>query len=415
MNYSIESPESVGCSSERLARVTPAMQSYLDHYGFAGLSTMLARRGRVIHFEQAGWQDREARTPLSADTIFRIYSMTKPIVCVAFMTLYEEGRFQLIDPVAKFLPAFRKLRVLTGTALSDAQEGDTVRPITIHDLLTHTAGMTYDFLEDSPVGDLYRQARLLSDADRTLEAMIGELARLPLAYQPGTKWHYSLAFDVVAHLIEVISGQPLQDFLQKRLFEPLGMSDTGFSVPARDQHRIAKMYGHPDIATHTFSQIIEAWQKGLNDHIDVDGTYPATNTRSFARGGHGLFSTAGDYMRFALMLLNRGALDGVRILAPAIVDFMHINHISPALLPYEIGGIPRSGYGFGLGSRVLLNVAESALPGSAGEYGWAGAAKTYYWVDPKAELVGILMAQFMLDFDLPERMFQVLAYQALVE
>jgi CubicO group peptidase (beta-lactamase class C family) len=415
MNYSIESPETVGCSSERLARIKPAMQSYIDHYGFAGLSTMLARRGRVIHFEQVGWQDREERTPLSADTICRIYSMTKPIICVAFMTLYEEGQFQLIDPVAKFLPAFKKLRVLTGTALSDAQEVDLIRPITIHDLLTHTAGMTYDFLEDSPVGELYRQARLLSDSNRTLEAMIRELARLPLAYQPGKKWHYSLAFDVVAHLIEVISGQPLQDFLHKRLFEPLGMSDTGFSVPAQAQNRMAKMYGHPDIATHTFSQIFEAWQKGLNDRIDVDGTYPATNTRSFARGGHGLFSTAGDYMRFALMLLNRGALDGVRILAPAIVDFMHINHISPGLLPYEIGGIPRSGYGFGLGSRVLLNVAESALPGSAGEYGWAGAAKTYYWVDPKEELVGILMAQFMLDFDLPERMFQVLAYQALVE
>ena len=192
MNYSIESPETVGCSSERLARVKPAMQSYIDHHGFAGLSTMLARRGRVIHFEQVGWQDREERTPLSADTICRIYSMTKPIICVAFMTLYEEGRFQLYDPVAKFLPAFKKLRVLTGTALSDAQEVDLIRPITIHDLLTHTAGMTYDFLEDSPVGELYRQARLLSDADRTLEAMIRELARLPLAYQPGTKWHYSL-------------------------------------------------------------------------------------------------------------------------------------------------------------------------------------------------------------------------------
>jgi len=415
MNYSIESPEVAGCSSERLARVKPAMQSYIDHHGFAGLSTMLARRGRIIHFEQVGWQDREERTPLSVDAIFRIYSMTKPIVCVAFMTLYEEGRFQLFDPVSKFLPAFEKLRVLTGKALSDAREGDLIRPLTIHDLLTHTAGMTYDFLEDSPVSELYRQARLLGDADRTLEAMISELARMPLAYQPGTKWHYSMSFDVIAHLIEVISGQPLQDFLKKRLFDPLGMTDTGFSVPAREQKRMAKMYGHPDIATHTFSQIFEAWQTGFNDRIDVERTYPATNTLSFARGGHGLFSTAGDYMRFALMMLNRGALGGVRILAPAIIDFMHMNHVSPALLPYEIGGIQRSGYGFGLGSRVLLNVAESMLPGSQGEYGWAGAAKTYYWVDPKEELIGILMAQFMLDFDLPEKTFQVLAYQALIE
>ena len=391
------------------------MQSYIDHHGFAGLSTMLARRGRLVHFEQVGWQDREKPTPLSADTIFRIYSMTKPMICVAFMTLYEEGRFQLLDPVAKFLPAFGKVRVLTGATLSDAREVDLIRPITIHDLLTHTAGMTYNFLEDSPVSELYRQARLLSDADRTLEAMIGELARLPLAYQPGTKWHYSMSIDVIAHLIEVISGQPLQDFLQERLFEPLGLTDTGFSVPAHDHYRIAKMYGHPDIATHTFSQVLEAWKTGFNERIDVERTYPATNKHSFARGGHGLFSTARDYMRFALMLLNRGALDGVRILAPAIVDFMHMNHVSPALLPYEIGGIPRSGYGYGLGSRVLLNVAESALPGSEGEYGWAGAAKTYYWVDPREELIGILMAQYMLDFDLPEKTFQVLAYQALIE
>ena len=415
MNHSIETPEVVGFSSERLARIKPVMQSYIDQQGFAGLSTMLARRGCVIHFEQVGWQDHERLRPLSADTIFRIYSMTKPIICVAFMTLYEEGRFQLIDPLAKFLPAFGKVRVLKGTTLSDAQEVDLVRPITLHDLLTHTAGLTYSFLEDSPVSELYRQARLLSDADRTLETMIGELARLPLAYQPGTKWHYSMSIDVIAHLIEVISGRPLQNFLQERLFTPLGMTDTGFFVSPDAHDRIATIYGHPDIATNTFSRIFEAWKTGFNERIDVETTYPATNTHSFARGGHGLFSTAGDYMRFAQMLLNRGALDGVRILAPNIVDFMHMNQIPPALLPYEIGGMPKSGYGFGLGSRVLLNVAESTLPGSVGEFGWAGAAKTYYWVDPKREFVGILMAQYMMDFELPEKSFQVLAYQALVD
>jgi len=415
VNSSIESSEDVGCSSERLARIKPVMQSYIDHNGFAGLSTMLARRGRVIHREHVGWQERESHTPLSADTIFRIYSMTKPIISVAFMMLYEEGRFQLVDPVAKYLPAFGKLRVLTGTTISAAQEVDLVRPITLRDLLTHTAGLTSNFLEDSPVSELYRRAHLASDADRSLEAMIAELARLPLAYQPGTKWHYSMSTDVLAHLIEVISGQPLQDFLQERLFAPLGMTATGFSVPVGEHHRIAAMYGHPDITTTTFSSIIEAWKRGFNERIDVETTYPATNRHSFARGGHGLFSTCRDYMRFAQMLLNRGTLDGVRILAPHVVDFMHMNHVPPPLLPYEIGGIQRSGYGFGLGSRVLLNVADSALPGSVGEFGWAGAAKTYYWVDPKEELVGILMAQYMVGFDFPEKDFQVLAYQALME
>ena len=283
MNHSIQAPEAVGCSSARLARIKPVMQSYVEQRGFAGLSTLLARRGQVIHFEHVGWQDRESRTPQSADTIFRIYSMTKPIICTALMTLYEEGKFQLFDPLAKFLPAFGKLRVLAGTTPSDTQEVDLVRPITIRDLFTHTSGLTYSFLEDSPVSEQYRQAGLLSDADRTLEAMIGELARLPLAYQPGTKWHYSLAIDVLAHLIEVISGQPLQHFLSERLFGPLGMTDTGYSVPPEKRDRIATMYGHPDIAVNTFSSIMEAWQAGFNERIDVDTTYPTANTHSFAR------------------------------------------------------------------------------------------------------------------------------------
>jgi CubicO group peptidase (beta-lactamase class C family) len=415
MNSSVEMPEAVGCSSERLARINPIMQSYVDQHGFAGLSTMLARGGHIIHFEQVGWQDRDARTPLTADTIFRIYSMTKPIICTAFMTLYEEGRFQLFDPVAKFLPSFGKLRVLTGNAPSDMQEVDLVRPVTIRDLLTHTAGLTYDFLEDSPVSELYRQARLMSDADRTLEAMIGELARLPLAFQPGTRWHYSVGIDVVAHLIEVISGQPLQHFLNERLFAPLGMTDTAFCVPPEKCGRIAKMYGLPDVATTTLTRAGEAWLAGCNECIDVEATNPASNTQSFARGGHGLFSTAQDYMRFAQILLNRGELDGVRIIAPKIADLMHMNHLPQALLPYELGGIPSSGYGFGLGSRVLLDVAESALPGSVGEFGWAGAASTYYWVDPKEKLVGILMTQYMLGLDHPQNDLQVLAYQALLD
>lgn len=415
MTCAIESPEAVGFSSERLARIRPVMQDYVDRRGFASISTLLARRGRIVHYEQVGMQDRERQTPLRPDTIFRIYSMTKPITCVALMTLYEEGRFQLFDPVAKFLPAFGKLRVLAGTSPLDRHEVDLIRPMTIRDLLTHTAGLTYNFLEDSLVAALYREAGLMRDAERSLEAEIGELARLPLAYQPGTKWHYSLANDVLAHLVEVLSGQPLQHFFHERVFVPLGMTDTGFSVPPGKQERIATMYGHPDIATHTFGEIFQAWTNGFNERINVDATYPVANTHSFARGGHGLFSTPQDYLRFAQMLLNRGELDGVRILGPKIVDLMHMNHVPPALLPYEIGGIPSNGYGFGLGSRVLLNVAESMVPGSVGEYGWSGAAKTYYWVDPQEDLIGILMSQFMVGFDLPEKDFQLLSYQALMD
>jgi len=411
MERTIESPEIVGVDAARLERIKPVMQSYVDKRGFSGISTLLARHNQVIHFEQVGWQDRESHTPLSAETIYRIYSMTKPIVCVALMTLFEQGRFQLFDPVAKFIPGFAKLRVLERTA-SGTREVDLVRPVTIRDLFTHTAGLTYHFLEDSPVSEMYRQAQLGAPAN-TLEAMIGELTRVPLAFQPGTRWHYSVAIDVIAYLIEILSGQPLQQFLAEHLFEPLGMSDTGFSVAPEKRDRIATMYGNPDVALNSISQIFMAAMNGFNERIPVDETYPADNTHSFARGGHGLFSTSGDYLRFAQMLLNRGELDKARILSPKIVDFMHLNHLSPALLPMELAGQPSLGYGFGLGSRVLLNPAAAGLPGSVGEYGWGGAAKTYFWEDPKEDMVGILMAQYMMGFDLPERDFYALAYQAL--
>jgi len=414
MNITMETPEIVGFSSERLAHIKPVMQAYVDRRGYSGLSTMIARRGKIIHFEQVGCQDRETQIPMAADTIFRIYSMTKPIVCTAFMTLYEEARFQLFDPVEKFIPAFGKLRVLEGNKETGYEEVALNRPVTILHLLTHTSGLTYGFLEDTPVSKMYLESGL-ENANITLEDWIDHLDRFPLAFQPGTRWHYSLAIDVIARLIEIISGQKLQLFLRERLFSPLGMVDTGFSVPENKLSRLATMYGLPDVATSSLSMIGQAYMQGYNQRIDVDITYPATNTTSFARGGYGLFSTSGDYMRFAQMLMNRGQLDGVRILAPKIVDLMHMNHLPKSLLPWEVGGTPSPGYGFGLGSRVLLDVAESMMPGSVGEFGWSGAAKTHYWVDPQEELIGILLAQYMAGFDLPEKDFQVLAYQAMID
>jgi CubicO group peptidase (beta-lactamase class C family) len=222
---------------------------------------------------------------------------------------------------------------------------------------------------------------------------------------------------VVARLIEIISGQPLNHFLQENIFDPLGMVDTGFYVPPEEQDRIATMYGLPDLAAPnmTMSKLDEAWSNGFNEQIDVSETNPASKSDGFARGGHGLFSTVRDYMRFAQMLLNQGELAGVRILSRKIVNLMHMNYLPADLLPYKITDPPAYGYGFGLGSRVLLNVAESEKPGSVGEFGWGGAAKTSYWVDPQEEIVGILMSQSMMQFEIPERDFQVLTYQALVE
>ena len=198
-------PEAVGMCPRRLARIKPRLQAYVDDGEIAGLSTMIARRGEIVHFEQVGWMDVEAQVPLSEDTLFRIYSMTKPIVCTALMTLYEKGRFHLYDPVSKYIPAFKTLKVLKRDASDNTRTVDLAREITVRDLLTHTAGLTYDFLENSPVSALYREARLVNNAGRTLEELIAELVRLPLAYQPGTRWHYSLGIDVAAHLVEILS------------------------------------------------------------------------------------------------------------------------------------------------------------------------------------------------------------------
>lgn len=411
MSTNVTQPEKVGMSGSRLARIAPVMESYVAERGVAGISTMISRRGEIVHAEQFGFQDTEAGTPMEPDTIFRIYSMTKPIVSTALMLLHEEGAFQLENPVAQYLPAFGATKV----SADDGTLVDQVRPMQIRDLLSHTSGLTYDFLADNPVSQLYRDARIMNDATRPLDALIDELATLPLAFQPGTRWHYSVGIDVAARLIEVLSGQALGDFLGARLFDPLGMGDTGFGVPDSQLERVSAMYGLPDLIGENYSaiELMEAAFSGFNERIDVSATYPTSTPDVFQRGGLGLFSTTSDYMRFAQMLANGGTLDGERIVGRKTLELMHTNHLPVELLPYELLGLPIPGMGFGLGSRVMLDVAETAGPGSVGEYGWAGAAKTYYWVDPAEELVGLFMSQYMTGMQLPERDFRSLVYQAI--
>jgi len=411
MSDTAASPESVGISSDRLARIRPAMQRWIDRGTIAGASMMIARRGTIVYAEQVGRMSKETDEALRSDAIFRIYSMTKPIVCTALMTLYEEGRFQLITPLATFIPAFANVKVL-----QQDKEVAPQRPITIGDLMTHLGGFTYDFLIDSPVGELYRQHELMHNAQRTLQQFVDELARLPLAYHPGTKWHYSVSIDVAAHVIEIIADQPLRHFLRERIFDPLGMVDTDFYVPPEKRHRLAAMYGVGDLGARgmTILQMFFNWQQGILERIDPQESYPVDQPETFARGGHGLFSTVQDYMRFALMLLNGGTLDGTRILGRKTLELMHANHIPPALLPWDIAGIAYPGYGFGLGSRVLMDVGLSGMPGTVGEFGWAGAATTYYWVDPAESFAGVFMTQYQ-GLDEPQRDFRALAYQAIVD
>ena len=401
---------SVGVDAGRRGRIDALMQSYVDRGVYAGIATMVARRGTLVHAGTYGWSDREAGTPMAADTVFRLYSMTKPIVCTALMTFVEEGRLTLVDPVAKHLPAFAGVKVLA----SDGSLVDPARPMTVGDLMAHTSGLTYHFLGDSPVSKMYDDAQILR-ADVSLANAIDDLARFPLAAHPGSRWIYSLGIDVAARLVEVVAGKPLGDVLRERLFEPLGMADTAYGLAEGARGRLAAMYGRPDLLRPgvTSPDALAAWAQGENQRVDVSRTYPVDRADVFQRGGHGLFGTAGDYFRFAQMLCNGGTFEGQRIIGRKTLELMHANRIPGTLLPLEIGGLPLTGYGFGLGSRVLLDVAASGAPGSAGEFGWAGAAKTHFWVDPKEEVVAVFMTQSLMSFDVPELAMRAVVYQAL--
>lgn len=407
-------PEEVGLSTERLARIRPVMEKYVGKDKMAGVLTLLARRGEVVHTECVGLMDREAGKPVQPDTIVRLYSMTKPITCVALMTLYEHGCFQLADPVSKFIPAFADLKVYAGEDASGVKLADLEREVNVRDLLTHTSGLTYHFLENGPVEAMYRQARV--NTNIPLADFVDGLLKMPLAFQPGSSWRYSMAHDVVAYLVEVLSGKPLDVYLRENLFSPLGMVDTGFYVPEDKLDRFAAQYGSSDITEPDMS--ITKWygeaMEGVNRRISGPENSLESAPHNIFRGGHGLVSTASDYLRFCQMLLNNGELDGKRVLGRKTVELMTTNHLAPELLPYELGGIYSFGYGYGLGLRVLMDVGQCQTMGTVGEYGWAGAANTYFWIDPKEEFIGIQMAQFQpSDYHLSSQDFRVMAYQAI--
>jgi CubicO group peptidase (beta-lactamase class C family) len=350
------------------------------------------------------------------DAIFRIYSMTKPIVCVALMTLYEQGLFQLNLPVAAFIPAFNSLKVYAGE--DEAGEmilEDLQRPVTIRDLLTHTSGLTYHWFEYGRVEQLYREAQL--PFDNPIDEFVADLVKLPLAFQPGTSWRYGLSHDVVAYLVQLMSGKPVDVYLRETIFEPLGMADTGYYVPEKKLNRFVTMYGSHNVLasdmtiTRWFGDALEGASRYLAGQADSLESAP----HQAFRGGHGLVSTAADYLRFAQMLLNGGELDGRSILGRKTLELMTTNNLPPQLLPYELGGVPSPGQGYGLGFRVLLDLGQSQTVGSVGEFGWGGAASTTFWVDPREELIGVLMSQYQPPIHLLIPDFKVMAYQAIVD
>ena len=387
-------PASVGMSAEGLDQIRPAMQAYIDDGRLAGVVTMVARRGQVVHWDAVGMRDLDAGDPLENDDIFRIFSMTKPITSTAIMILVDDGKVALNDPLSKFLPEFVDVQVLN-------DEGNRVPangPITVQHLLTHTSGLTYGFFGNSPVDRIYNESGIFANAQGLDEFATG-IAGLPLLAHPGEVWNYSVSTDILGRVVEVASGQTFDAFLNDRIIGPLGMEDTAFQVAADKLDRFSGSYATVEGALR------------LTDS-PVDGQY--TRPPAWLSGGGGLTSTASDYIRFAQMLLNEGELEGIRILSADRVRTMRTNHLPDALVPIALGNYLSPAYGFGLGFAVVVDEDASPEPDNNGVHRWAGAANTFFWIDPQEELVGMVWMQYgqFAAYEI-EREFQTIVYESI--
>jgi CubicO group peptidase (beta-lactamase class C family) len=362
-------PEEVGLSSDQLARIEAVTQKHIDGGVVPGAVMLVARRGKIAWYKTMGFRDRATKDPMRPDSIFRIYSMTKPIVSVAAMLLVEEGRLQISDPVSRYLPEIGQMKV--GIEKTEGGKGvldlvEPARPMTVQDLMRHTSGLIYGTRGNSLINTAYIEAKIGS-RDLSTEEFVSRLSKLPLRFSPGDRWEYGVSTDVLGRVIEVISGKSLGEFLSERIFAPLGMADTGFFVPSEKLARAAQPSPIPD-------------GPPMTPRFDV-----AQRPR-FESGGGGLTSTMDDYLRFALMLADGGEFGGKRMLGSKTIEFMTADHTGAR------PGRP-SGLGFGLGFEVRTSVGDSALPGSLGEYGWAGNAGTLFWIDPKEQLIAIYLVQ----------------------
>ena len=412
------SPESAGMSEARLQRLEEHLKrNYIDNGRFPGTHTLVYRRGKVVHSALQGLADVERNTPVKDDTIFRIYSMSKPITSVAFMMLVEEGKVALDEPVAKYIPEWRNLGVYVGGMPTiGTQPGGpprfitrpTARPMQIVDLLRHTSGLTYGFQNRTNVDAAYRTLKIGNvDVSGTLQTMVEGVATLPLEFSPGEAWNYSIATDVLGYLIGKISGKPFEQFLKERVFDPLGMVDTAFYVPEEKAHRFAACYS--------------ADGKGGKVLQDDPTKSPYLKPPSFVSGGGGLVSTTADYLKFCRMLLGRGALGNARLLSPKTLALMATNHLPgnktlPELSRSLFSEATYDGVGFGLGFAVTMDPARTLIQGSAGEFWWGGAATTSFWIDPAEDLAVVFMTQNLPSAAYPvRRELRTLVYSAITE
>jgi CubicO group peptidase (beta-lactamase class C family) len=406
-DFTVTSPEAVGFSSQRLERLHTLMQQTVDQKQIAGIVTILARHGKVIDYRSYGQRDMASGSPMTKDVIFRDFSMTKPVTGVAMMILYEQGKWLPSDPISKFIPEFAHLKVFKGLdadgkmILVDPDHAPTMR-----ELMSHTAGFTYGFFGDTPVDKMYRDANLL--ASKNLQEFIEKLARIPLLYQPGKGWTYSMSMDIEGYIVEKLSGQSLPDFMSENIFKPLGMKDAGFFVPADKRSRFTTLY-----RTGPNGELLaDSTASRRSGDYDVQPPMPS--------GGGGMVSTAADYYRFAQMLLNKGELNGKRILAPATVKLMTSNHVPVELLTGQFGigsQVLRPGFGYGYNCAVVFDPQEANLPEGKGTFFWDGAAGTWFWVDPTNDVVFIGMIQRMLGPASPPLEYEsrAVVYQALVD
>ena len=399
-------PESSGLSGPRLQHIDRFIQEkYLDTGKLPCALTLVERNGHVAHSSALGHMDLERKRPLQEDTIFRIYSMTKPLTSLALMMLVEEGRISLDDPVHRYIPQWRELGVYEGGFIGGFRTRRTSAPMRVVDLMRHTSGLTYGFQQRTNVDAAYRKLHLGEIPTAvSLEQMIDELAKVPLEFSPGSAWNYGISTDVVGYLVGKVSGQPFEQFLRSRILDPLGMTDTDFMVPAAKASRFAACYA----ATPKGGMVLQ----------DDPQTSFFLKPPTFVSGGGGLVSTAADYLRFCRMLLNGGALDGVRLVSPKTLELMSHNHLPgskdlPDLAVSLFSEVTYAGVGFGLGFAVSVSPARGLLPGSPGDISWGGLASTYFWVDPREQLIVIFMTQLTPSATYPiRRELRTLVYSA---
>jgi len=399
-------PESSGLSGPRLQHIDRFIQQkYLDTGKLPCALTLIERNGQIAHSSALGHMDVERKRPLQEDTIFRIYSMTKPLTSLALMMLVEEGRVSLDDPVHRYIPQWRDLGVYEGGFIGGFRTKRTSAPMRVVDLMRHTSGLTYGFQQRTNVDAAYRKLHLAEiPTSVSLEQMIDELAKVPLEFSPGSAWNYGISTDVVGYLVGKISGQPFEQFLRSRILDPLGMADTDFMVPAAKASRFAACYA----ATPKGGMVLQ----------DDPETSFFLKPPTFVSGGGGLVSTAADYLRFCRMLLNGGALDGVRLVSPKTLELMSHNHLPggkdlPDLAVSLFSEVTYAGVGFGLGFAVSVSPARGLLPGSPGDISWGGLASTYFWVDPREQLIVIFMTQLTPSATYPiRRELRTLVYSA---